>query len=347
MQIGIPKEMKELEGRVSTTPNSVSALVGAGYKVIVEDNAGVYCNYTNEDYIAAGAIIGDQNLVYESDIILKVKEPMPCEYHLFKENQTIIGFLHLAANPECVGQMLSKKIKAIACENIVIDGEFKLLKPVSEIAGRKALFTAIYYSEIQNGGQGILLSGTSVAKPGIIYILGGGIVAQNACDMALAIGCQVKIFEINDQQITYLKEKYHSTSVEIVNSNVENISKSISECDVLISTVLIPGEKAPKLITNKMIKSMKPGSVIVDVSADQGGVVENEISVTTQKDPVIKIHNTLLYAVPNMPASVPKTATDSIQGIVDLLVYNKHEILATGIQLENGHIINQALKEVR
>ncbi len=349
MVVGVPKEQKAGECRVAITPESVKRLVPE-IEVLIEENAGILSGYTNEEYKNAGAQIVSQSAVWEADLILKVKEPMPSEYHLFKENQIIWGFLHLAANPECVKVMLEKKVTAIASENIVIDNEFKLLKPVSEIAGRKALFTALHYLEKQNEGMGILLSGTSVAKAGTVCILGGGVVAQNACDMALAIGASVVIIELNEKQIQNLTTKYKNQAVTIVKSTAENIFEYGKMSDVVISTVLIPGGKPPKLITKELVKAMKTGSVIIDVSSDQGGTCETLEGPTSQTDPIKIIDGVIHYAVPNMPASVPRTATNSIQGVIELIItLNKKgaidlspEIMS-GVQVCSGKIINKKL----
>lgn len=351
MIIGIPKEQKQGECRVAITPESIAKL-SKQVKVLIEQNAGLLSGYTNEEYQEAGAQIVSIDEVWDADVILKVKEPMPNEYQLFKENQIIWGFLHLAANPECVKVMLEKKVTAIASENILIDNELKLLKPVSEIAGRKALFTALHYLEHQNGGEGILLSGTSVASSGQVCILGGGVVAQNACDMAIGIGASVTIIELNDKQIAILKDKYHGKAVKIIKSTAENIYNEAIDCDVLISTVLIPGANPPELITKELVKAMKDGSVIVDVSSDQGGTCETLSGPTSHADPIKIVDGVLHYAVPNMPASVPRTATNSIQGVIDLILeldeiglanINRNSAINSGIQVQAGKIINKKL----
>ncbi len=349
MVVGIPKEQKTGECRVAITPESVKRLVPE-ITVLIEENAGILSGYSNEEYQEAGAQIVDQNRVWEADLILKVKEPMPSEYNLFKEKQIIWGFLHLAANPECVKVMLEKKVTAIASENIIIDDEYKLLKPVSEIAGRKALFTALHYLEQQNNGMGILLSGTTVAKAGTVCILGGGVVAQNACDMALAIGANVVLIELNEEQIKKLTTKYENNAVTIVKSTPESIFKYGKDSDVIISTVLIPGGKPPKLITKELVKAMKSGSVIIDVSSDQGGTCATLDGPTSQADPIKIIDGVIHYAVPNMPASVPRTATNSIQGVIELIIeLNKKQkielspTIMSGVQVCDGKILNEKL----
>lgn len=350
MVIGIPKEQKQGECRVAITPASVTRLA-ENNQVLIEVGAGIDSGYSNLDYVNAGASIVSQEEVWDAELILKVKEPMPSEYHLFKQNQIIWGFLHLAANPECVQVMLEKNITSIASENILIDGELKLLKPVSEIAGRKALFTALHYLEKQNGGSGILLSGTSTSKCGVVTILGGGTVAQNSCDMAIAIGANVNILEINDMQIERLKAKYNNDQVHVIKSSTESIYKCCIDSDVVISTVLIPGANPPKLITRKVVSDMKEGSIIVDVSSDQGGTCETLKTATSHENPIVIVDDVLHYAVPNMPASVPRTATNSIQGVIDLIIelsesdcnILNHQEIVSGLQTYNGMLINTKL----
>lgn len=352
MIVGIPREQKQGESRVAITPSSVTRLTRAGCQVRIEENAGVQSGYDNCEYHAAGAEICSQAEVWQADLILKVKEPMPTEYRLFKPKQIVWGFLHLAANPECVTVMLERQVCAIASENIIIDGSFKLLKPVSEIAGRKALFTALHYLEAQNGGSGMLLSGTSVAEPGIVTILGGGIVAQNACDMALAIGGEVNILEVSDKQIEYLEHKYQGAQVKIIKSNANTVYEYCTKADVVISTILIPGGNPPKLITDQIVRAMSAGSVIVDVSSDQGGTCQTLSGPTSHTEPTVIVHDVVHYAVPNMPASVPRTATNSIQGVIDLILelneigidnLETNQAIYSGVQVKDGIIVNQKL----
>lgn len=349
MRIGVPKERLDGERRVALTPEMCNQLTTAGFEVAVETEAGLGCGYTDIDYINCGATICAQHEVWEQPVIVKVKEPVQAEYQYFKQKQTVIGFLHLAANPKCVSAMSANKMTAIACENIEVDGKLQLLKPVSEIAGRKALFTAISLLEQQNGGKGMLLSGTSVAKPGVVTIIGGGVVGQNAAIMADAIGASVRIFDINEQAIEALNAQYSNTNIKVYKSTTENLLTSCADSDVLISTVLIPGSAAPKIVTTEMVNALPKGSVIVDVSSDQGGSVEPAIKRTTHSQPTYDINGVVYYGVPNMPAAVPRTATESIQGIFEILIECKDDIMAdqritSGLQIDAGQIINQHLK---
>lgn len=352
MIVGIPKERKQGEGRVAITPVSVKQL--SNYcQVYVETGAGILSGYSDFEYTDAGAIITNVNQVWEADLILKVKEPTESEYVFFKNNQIIWGFLHLAANPKCVQVMKEAGVTAIASENIVIDNQLKLLMPVSEIAGRKALFTALHYLEAQNGGRGMLLSGTSLSSSGVVTILGGGIVAQNACDMALAIGAKVNILEINQKQIEDLNTKYVEQGVNVVHSTSQSIYEYCLLADVVISTVLIPGGQPPKLITKEIVNQMKKGSVIIDVSSDQGGTCETLSKATSHANPIVIIDDVVHYAVPNIPASVPRTASNSIQGVIDLIIdLSIHGVehitsiteINSGIQIHNGIVVNDKLE---
>lgn len=351
MLIGVPKERLDGERRVAITPETCQLLVNNGFTIHIETEAGLGCGFTDIDYINCGATVCAQHEIWEAPVIVKVKEPVSSEYNYFKNGQTVIGFLHLAANPKCVQAMVAKEMTAIACENIVVDGKFELLKPVSEIAGRKALFTAISLLEQNQGGKGMLLSGTSVAKPGVVSVVGGGVVGQNAAEMANAIGATVRVFDINDQVIEDLNDKCQGTNITAHKSSSENLLAACEDSDVLISTVLIPGSSAPKIVTTEMVGRMAKGSVIIDVSSDQGGSVEPAKKRTTHSQPTYEINGVVYYGVPNMPAAVPKTATESIQGIFEILNQAKDDYLndervISGLQVMNGQIINKHLEEL-
>lgn len=349
MIIGIPKERLDGERRVAITPQSCQKLVDVGHKVLFESGAGLGINISDNEYLNAGACITSQLEVWKAEFILKVKEPVKSEYQYFQEGQTICGFLHLAANRLCVNEMVEKKITAIACENIVIDNQFKLLRPVSEIAGRKALFTAIGLLEVESGGSGILLSGTSVASPGTVTIIGAGVVGKNALEMGLAIGAKVNILDLNEELLATIKQKYDHRNLNCFVSTKEKLLELASETNVLISTVLVPGGTPPKVITKQLLSKLQAGTVIVDVSSDQGGSVEGLTERTTHSKPTLDLDGVIYYGVPNMPAAVPKTATESIQGIVDLIIARETSAevklqVETGIQINSGQIVNQHLK---
>ncbi len=355
MIIGCPKERKIGEKRVSLTPSSVKELVQNNLTVLIEKDAGIGCGYLDEDYINNGAKIVLQQEVWEADLIIKVKEPQEEEYPLFKTNQIIFGFLHLAASPECVEQMQKKNITAIAAETIKKNGIFNLLKPVSQIAGRRALFVGLHYLETFYGGKGILLSGTKTIDPGNVLIIGGGEVGINAADMSLAIGCKVVIAEVNNQRIEDLKQKYQNDKVQIIKSTDEALTDEVADKDVIISTVLIPGAKAPKVLKRSITANISSGTVVVDVSADQGGTVEIMKTTTSHDNPIKIIDDVVYYAVPNMPGAVPKTASESIQGSVEYIIkisqlgvnnLAKEDVgFKEGIQIKDSNIVYKNLKE--
>ncbi|GMO01389.1 alanine dehydrogenase [Parageobacillus thermoglucosidasius] len=354
MKIGVVKEIKKGEARVGMTPENVRKLVAEGHQVFVQKDAGLESGYTNDEYANAGASIVTQEEAWDVDMVVKVKEPLPEEYRYFKKDLIVWGFLHLAASKECVEAMRKAGTTAIAAETISENGVLTLLKPMSAIAGRRAVFMGAYYLEKQHQGQGILLSGIEGIPAGHVVILGGGNAGINACDMAIAIGCRVTILEINQAQIAYLKEKYKNAPVEVVESNTENLEKHIKEADLLISTILIPGAKPPKIVKEYMVQSMKPGSVIVDIAIDQGGTVETIDHYTTHDNPVFIKHGVLHYAVPNMPGATPRTATMALSnGNIEYLLAiannglenaMKHKpALASGVNIYKGTITYENL----
>ncbi|MBA4603685.1 alanine dehydrogenase [Thermoactinomyces mirandus] len=354
MKIGVVKEIKAGEARVGMTPENVQKLVAAGHQVLVQKDAGLGSGYANDEYVNAGASIVTQEEVWDVDLLVKVKEPLEPEYRYFKKNLVVWGFLHLAASKECVEAMKNAGTTAIAAETISKDGVFALLKPMSAIAGRRAVFMGAYYLEKQHQGQGILLSGIEGIPAGKVVILGGGNAAINACDIAIGIGCHVTILEINKKQIAYLKEKYKNDPVDVIESNTENLEKQIKDADLFISTILIPGSKPPKIVKEYMVRSMKPGSVIVDIAIDQGGTVETIEHYTTHDDPVFIKHGVLHYAVPNMPGATPRTATMALSnGSIEYLMeiasnglenaIKNNPVIASGINIYKGTITYENL----
>lgn len=356
MKIAVIKDPKQGESRVAMTPENVKILVNAGNEVLIDHNAGIGSGFTNEQYEEVGGTIVDTAQAWEAELIVKVKEPMESEYHYFKEGQMIWGFLHLAANKTCVEKMMEAGITAISGENISVNGVLELLKPMSAIAGRRAVNLGQYYLEKQHGGEGILLPGIEGVDPGTVVILGGGNAAENAADMAVGLGCQVIILEVSEERIKQLKAKYKNDHVDILESNTTNLEEAIKKADVFISTVLIPGAKPPKLVKEYMIKTMKPGSVVIDISIDQGGTIETLDRPTTHADPVYIKHGVIHYGVPNMPGATPRTATIALakgnipflkelseKGLDESLKSN--ESLLSGISLYKGKVVSKALAE--
>lgn len=321
MKIGLVKEIKQGESRVGSTPEHIEKLVTAGHHVVVETHAGIGSGFTDQEYISSGATIVSQDEAWDVDMVIKVKEPQVSEFKYFKQDLIVWGFLHLAASKPCVEAMQVAGTTALAGETVNDNGVLKLLKPMSAIAGRRAVFMGAFYLEKQHGGEGILLSGIEGIEGGEVVILGGGNAAINACDIALGIGASVTILELRDERIEELKELYANRSVSVMKSSIEALASEIIKADLFISTILIPGSKPPKLVTEEMVKSMKAGSVLVDISIDQGGTVETINHYTTHDQPIFEKHGVIHYAVPNMPGATPRTSTMALaKGNIEYLL---------------------------
>jgi alanine dehydrogenase len=311
MIVGVPKEIKNNENRVALTPAGVEAFCKAGHQVIIENNAGIGSGITNEEYIAAGAqILGTPAEVFAaSDMIMKVKEPLSAEYDLFKDGQLLFTYLHLAPEPELTAALLKKNVVGIAYETVQpIDNSLPLLTPMSEVAGRMAIQIGAQFLEKPHGGKGILLGGVPGVAPGKVAIVGGGIVGTNAAKMAIGMGADVTILDVSAARLRYLDDIFGSR-IKTLMSNSYNLKHAVAEADLVVGAVLIPGAKAPKLVTEEMIKTMKPGSVVVDVAIDQGGSVETIDRVTTHAEPTYIKHGVVHYSVANMPGAVARTST--------------------------------------
>ena len=359
MKIGIPKEIKAQECRVAITPAGVSELARYGHQIIIEDQAGQESGFANADYQAAGAqILSTAKEIYDqSELIVKVKEPLPEEYDLLKEGQTLFTFLHLAANRELTELLLKKQVTGIAYETIKeADGSLPLLTPMSEVAGRMSIQIASHLLERSHGGRGILMGGVPGTRPAKVLILGGGIVGSNAAKIALGLRADVTIMDISLNRLRWLNDIY-SESLTTLYSNPYTISEQLKDTDVLIGAVLIPGAKAPCLVTEEMVKTMKPGSVIVDVAIDQGGSIETIDHATTHKDPVYIKHGVLHYSVANIPGAVPRTSTVALTNATInyiLQIANTQQIeqiiqtkpaLKQGLNTYQGQIVHQSVAE--
>lgn len=317
MIIGVPKEIKNNENRVALTPAGVSELIKHGHQVLVERDAGLGSGITNQDYEKAGAdLITTAKEVYDgADLIVKVKEPLPKEYDLLKVGQTLFTYLHLAANPELTQVLLDKKITGIAYETVQLeDGSLPLLRPMSEVAGRMSAQIGANLLQKYNGGRGILLGGVPGVPPANVVIIGGGIVGLNAAKVAVGLGARVTILDISAERLGYLDDIF-TGRIETLYSNEFNIAHSVHKADLLIGAVLIPGAKAPHLVTEKMVQSMKPGAVVVDVAIDQGGSIETIDRVTTHDHPCYEKFGVIHYSVANMPGAVPRTSTFALTGV--------------------------------
>lgn len=356
MQIAVIKEQKEGEGRVAATPENVRKMVDAGNEVLVEKDAGVGAGFTNEEYVAAGGKLVSHQDGWKAELIIKVKEPDAEEYQYFKPGQIIWGFQHLASSKPTVEAMMKAKTTAIGGETIVKNGKLELLAPMSAIAGRRSVIMGAYYLEAQHQGEGILLPGIPGIDAGRVVIFGGGNAAVNAAELALGMGASVVIIELKDDRLKFLEDKFAGQKFRAVKSNEENLAREIKDADIFISTILIPGSRPPKLVKEYMVKSMRPGSVIVDVAIDQGGTVETIDHPTTIDDPIFVKDGIIHYAVPNQPGAVPRTATMALaKGNISYLLeiaakgideaIRTDDALASGVNLYQGQITNQGLAE--
>ncbi|AMA71876.1 MULTISPECIES: alanine dehydrogenase [Aneurinibacillus] len=357
MIIGVPKEIKNNENRVAITPAGVAAFVHAGHEVLIEKNAGLGSGFTDEEYVKEGAkIVATAKEAWAADMVMKVKEPLPEEYPYFREGLVLFTYLHLAPEPELTKALVEKKVTAIAYETIQLDnGALPLLTPMSEVAGRMAVQIGAQFLEKSHGGKGVLLAGVPGVEAGRVTIVGGGTVGTNAAKIALGMGAKVTLLDINADRLRYLDEIFQGR-VQTLMSNRYNIAKAVKEADLLIGAVLIPGARAPRLVTEDMVKAMEPGSVIVDVAIDQGGSIETIDRVTTHSDPTYVKHGVVHYAVANMPGAVARTSTMALtnvtvpyalqiadKGYVKAALENR--ALARGINVVDGKVTYKAVAE--
>ncbi|MCM3469753.1 alanine dehydrogenase [Brevibacillus borstelensis] len=356
MIIRVPKELKNNENRVGLTPAGVSAYRQAGHRVLVETLAGAGSGFFDEDYLAAGAeIFSSAREVWQhADMICKVKEPLPEEYAYFRENLILFTYLHLAPERELTAELCAKKVVAIAYETIQTDdGSLPLLMPMSEVAGRMSVQIGAQFLEKPHGGKGILLGGVPGVPPAHVVIVGGGIVGTNAARMAVGMGARVTLLDIHAGRLRELDDLFRGR-LHTLMSNHYNIAEAVQSADLLIGAVLIPGARAPKLVTEEMVKSMAPGSVIVDVAIDQGGSIETIDRITTHSDPTYVKHGVVHYAVANMPGAVPRTSTIALTNVTipyGLMIANKgyrtaiaqSRALARGVNVLNGHVVYEAV----
>ncbi len=311
MIVGLPKEIKEQENRVALTPAGVDGLVRAGHTVYVETKAGLGSSFTDEEYKEQGAIILNSaaEIWEKAEMIVKVKEPLEAEYKYFRKGLVIFTYLHLAAFPELTEELVKSGTIGIAYETVELPGgKLPLLAPMSGIAGRMAIQHAAIHLETIRGGQGLLIDGVPGVKPAEVVIVGAGTVGTAALRRAVGLGCRVTILDVNIDRLTYLEDVYDGR-IETSYSNNYNLMEAVKTADVVVGAVLIPGAKAPKLITEDMVKAMKPGSVIVDIAIDQGGSVETIEKATTHQEPTFVKHDVIHYAVANVPGAVAKTGT--------------------------------------
>ena len=357
MIIGVPKEIKDHEYRVSVTPDGVQALRQAGHEVLVEPTAGVGSGYSDDHYRLAGAKLASSKeaLFREAGLIVKVKEPQLSETRLFRSGQVLFTYLHLASSAELTKALLEAGITAIAYETIQAkDGTLPMLKPMSEIAGRMSVQVGARYLEVTQGGRGLLLGGVPGVEPAKVVILGAGTVGSSATRIAVGMGAHVTVINVDIEQLRRLDDLYRGRIVTRA-STPAAIEESVVTADLLIGAVLVPGARAPKLVSRALVGKMKPGSVIVDVAVDQGGCVETS-RPTTHSDPIYLVEDVLHYCVANMPGIVPRTSTQALTNAtlpylltlaslgVDAGVRADAE-LAKGVNLSQGKVTCRGVAE--
>ena len=356
MIVGVPKEIKVHESRVAITPEGVSEFVAAGHSVIIEDGAGVGSSLTNEDFIAAGAkIVADADAVWSSaELILKVKEPIAVEYPKMRREQTIFTYLHLAASKPCTDALIASGTTAIAYETVEVNGSLPLLAPMSEVAGRLATQVGATALERPNGGRGVLLGGVPGVSPGRVVVIGGGVSGLNAAVIAIGMGADVTVIDRSINRLAHIDTIYGGRIKTLV-ASAHAIEREVRLADLVIGAVLVHGAKAPKLVSNSLVKSMKIGSVLVDIAIDQGGCFEDS-RPTTHAEPTYTVHNSVFYCVANMPGAVPVTSTYALTNAT--LPYalsiahhgwkaacDKDKNLAKGLNVHSGKIYYAAVAE--
>lgn len=346
MTIGCPKEIKIHEYRVGLTPSNVAEYVSAGHKVYIETNAGDAIGFPDSEYAKAGAIITDKATLFkEADMIIKVKEPIECEYDYFREGQILYTYLHLAADKKLTEMLLTKKIFSIAYETIKVRNTLPCLAPMSSIAGRLAVLESAKYTQKHFGGNGTLLCGVPGVNNGKVLIIGGGVVGINAAQVAVGIGASVTILDIDMDRLAYIDQIF-DMKVHTMYSSRGNLLSALAEADVVIGAVLIPGAKAPKLVKKEDLKVMKKGSILTDVAIDQGGCFETS-KATSHSDPIYEIDGIIHYCVANMPGAVARTSTLALTDSTlrfGLMIANlgakeaalKNEAIFEGVNTYNG-----------
>jgi alanine dehydrogenase len=355
MIIGVPKEIKEQEQRVALLPSAAQQLTKRGHSVLVEKGAGVGSGYPDDEYLKAGAKIVDlaKDVFARADMIVKVKEPLPAEFPLLRKGQILFTYLHLAASKPLTEALLKSGVTGIAYETIQIGNRLPLLEPMSEIAGRMSVVMGAYFLAKYNGGSGVLLGGVPGVLPGSVVVVGGGTSGVNAMRMAKGLGADVTILDIDVERLRFLD--LAMDNLHTLYSSEANLMELMPDCDLLIGAVLLPGAKAPKLITRAMLKTMKAGSVLVDIAIDQGGCAETS-RPTTHLQPIYVEEGVTHYCVANMPAAYARTATQALTNVtyryVQLLAdlgldeaCKKRPALIGGINTRDGKLTCQAVAE--
>ncbi|WP_242236174.1 alanine dehydrogenase [Bacillus cereus group sp. BfR-BA-01316] len=357
MRIGIPTEIKNNENRVAMTPAGAVHLVHNGHEVFVQKGSGVGSGFTDEEYVQAGAkLVETAEEAWNQDMVMKVKEPVESEYGYFREGLILFTYLHLAPEPELTKALIDNKVVSIAYETVQLENRsLPLLAPMSEVAGRMAAQIGAQFLEKNKGGKGILLAGVPGVKRGKVTIIGGGQAGTNAAKIAVGLGADVTIIDLSAERLRQLDDIF-GNQVKTLMSNPYNIAEAVRESDLVIGAVLIPGAKAPKLVTEEMIQSMEQGSVVVDIAIDQGGIFETTDRITTHDTPTYEKHGVVHYAVANMPGAVPRTSTLALTNVTvpyAVQIANKgykeaclgNTALLKGINTLDGYVTFEAVAE--
>ena len=356
MDIGVPKEIKDQEFRVGLSPSSVRVLSQRNHLVFVETGAGIKSGFTDQDYQKAGAkIVSNAAEAWNRELVVKVKEPLSAEYQYLHQELLLFTYLHLAANRRLTENLIDSGCSAIAYETVELpDGKLPLLTPMSIIAGRLSVQFGARYLEKQQGGRGVLLGGVPGVRPGKVVIIGGGVVGTEAARIAVGMGAQVQIFDINVERLAYL-ETIFGSRVELLYSNSAQIEAIVPEADLLIGAVLVVGRRAPILVSRSLVKQMRPGSVIVDVAVDQGGCIET-LQPTSHSNPTYIEEEVVHVGIPNMPGAVPWTATQALNNstlpyVLKLANYGlkaleMDQALAKGLNVKNYRLVHPGVREV-
>ncbi|WP_270363766.1 alanine dehydrogenase [Bacillus paranthracis] len=357
MRIGIPTEIKNNENRVAMTPAGAVHLVQNGHEVFVQKGAGLGSGFTDEEYVQAGAkLVETAEEAWNQDMVMKVKEPVASEYGYFREGLILFTYLHLAPEPELTKALIDNKVVSIAYETVQLDNRsLPLLAPMSEVAGRMSAQIGAQFLEKNKGGKGILLAGVPGVKRGKVTIIGGGQAGTNAAKIAVGLGADVTIIDLSAERLRQLDDIF-GNQVKTLMSNPYNIAEAVKESDLVIGAVLIPGAKAPKLVTEEMIQSMEPGSVVVDIAIDQGGIFETTDRFTTHHNPTYEKHGVVHYPVANIPGAVPRTSTLALTNVTvpyAVQIANKgykdaclgNTALLKGINTLDGYVTFEAVAE--
>ena len=356
MNIGVPREIKNNEFRVAITPSGVREFIKHGHAVFIETNAGVGSAISDDDYRKVGAtIVSTADEIWNnSELVLKVKEPIAAEYSRMRKGQVLFTYLHLAASRECTDALIKSGITAIAYETVEVNGGLPLLAPMSEVAGRMAAQVGAAALQKSAGGRGVLLGGVPGVRPGKVLVLGGGTAGLAAATIAHGMRADVTVVDVNQRRLGEIDQIFGGTVTTLM-SNTHEIEEQALEADVIIGAVLVHGAKAPKLITNELVKKMKRGAVLVDIAIDQGGCFEDS-KPTTHADPTFAVHDTLFYCVANMPGALPFTSTFALSNatmkyalaLADLgwrEALRRDSGLALGLNVHDGKIYYQAVAD--